>query len=139
MNALNDLYREVILEHYKRPRNYGRLEGANLHSQGHNPSCGDKITLELQLGDNTIQAVNFTGSGCAISTASASMLTELVRGKTPGEALELTRRFKAMIVDGVPPSPELGQLAALAGVHQLPARVKCATLAWNALEQALAL
>ena len=138
MNVLNDLYREVILEHYKRPRNYGKLEGANLHSQGHNPSCGDRVALELRLEDDRIQAVNFTGSGCAISTASASMLTELVGGKTRAEALELTRQFKAMIVDGTPPSPDLGQLAALAGVHQLPARVKCATLVWNALEQALA-
>ena len=137
MNPLNDLYREVILEHYKRPRNFGKLEGANLQSQGHNPSCGDRVALELLLEDDRIQAIHFCGSGCAISTASASMLTELIQGKTQAEALELIEQFKGMIVDGTPPSRELGRLAALAGTHQFPARVKCATLAWNALEQAL--
>ncbi|MDX2005311.1 MAG: SUF system NifU family Fe-S cluster assembly protein [Meiothermus sp.] len=136
--ALNDLYRELILEHYKRPRNYGPLPEATAQSQGHNPSCGDRVGVMLRLEGQRVVAAHFTGSGCAISTASASMMTELVQGKTREEALELARAFKAMVVDGTPPSPQLGQLSALAGVHQLPARVKCATLAWNALEQALA-
>ncbi|RDI95283.1 SUF system NifU family Fe-S cluster assembly protein [Meiothermus sp. QL-1] len=136
MGLLEELYQEIILKHYRNPRNHGELPGARLRVLGHNPACGDRVELQLQTDGERITEVRFLGQGCAISQASASLMTELVKGKTWAEALELERKFKAMVVEGAAPAPELGDLAALAGVHRLPARVKCATLAWNALEQA---
>lgn len=136
MSLLEELYKEIILRHYKSPRNYGLLESANLRVMGDNPSCGDQIELQVQTDGQHITDLRFRGQGCAISQASASLMTDLVKGKTWQEALELNGKFKAMILDGAPPAPELGDLAALSGVHKLAARVKCATLAWNALEQA---
>lgn len=137
MSLIEDLYREIVLDHYKRPRNFGELAGAGVEVLGDNPSCGDKVRLMLKLEDQTISDAHFFGQGCAVSTASASMMTELIKGKTKAEALTLAQQFKAMIVDGAEPAPELGELKALAGVHKLHARVKCATLAWNALEEGL--
>lgn len=136
MSLLEELYKEIILRHYKSPHNHGSLDSANLRVMGNNPSCGDQIELQIETDGKQIADVRFCGQGCAISQASASMMTDLIKGKTWAEALELERKFKSMILDGTPPAPELGDLVALSGVHKLAARVKCATLAWNALEQA---
>ncbi len=137
MSLLEELYRETIMQHAQRPHNFGSLEGATVKVGGHNPSCGDQIELYLKVEDGRIVEARFTGHGCAISQSSASMMTDLIRGRTLTEALELKKKFKAMVVEGRPPAPELGDLGALQGVAKLPARVKCATLAWNALEQAI--
>ncbi len=136
MALLDELYKEVLLRHYKHPHNYGDLGGANVRVKGDNPSCGDQIELMLLTDGSRIQDIRFKGQGCAISQASASLMTDLIKGKSWDEAQKLIGQFKAMIVDGAEPAPELGDLAALAGVHKLHARVKCATLAWNALEEA---
>ncbi|AEB12631.1 Fe-S cluster assembly sulfur transfer protein SufU [Marinithermus hydrothermalis] len=136
MSLLDELYKEIILTHYKNPKNYGPLPDATLTLSGHNPSCGDQLELHLKLEDGRITNVTFSGQGCAISQASASMMTELIKGKPLAEALELSRKFKAMVVEGAPPAPELGDLKALSGVSKLHARVKCATLAWTTLEEA---
>lgn len=136
MGLLDELYKEILLQHYKHPHNYGDLENANLWVKGDNPSCGDRIELWLKTDGSVIQNIHFKGQGCAISQASASLMTDLVKGKSWKEAHRLTAQFKTMIVDGAAPAAELGDLAAFAGVHKLPARVKCATLAWNALEEA---
>ena len=136
MSLLEELYKEIILRHYKSPHNYGPLESANVRVKGHNPSCGDQVELLVQTDGERIENVRFMGQGCAISQASASLMTDLVKGKSWAEALVLEQQFKDMIVNGAAPTPELGDLAALSGVHKLAARVKCATLAWNALEQA---
>ncbi len=134
---LEDLYREVILDHYRSPRNRGRLEGEGVTDvELQNPTCGDEIHLSLALRDGRIAQVRFEGRGCSISMASASMLTEALRCKTPAEAMALSDAFKGML-GGRGVSAELGDLEALSGVAQFPVRVKCATLAWNALLQAL--
>lgn len=134
---LEDLYREVILDHYRSPRNRGRLEGADVRAvELQNPTCGDEIHLSLALRDGRIDRVCFDGRGCSISMASASMLTEALRGKTTQEAVVLSRAFRDM-VRGQEPDAALGDLAALSGVARFPVRVKCATLAWNALLHAL--
>lgn len=135
MSLLDNLYKELILEHYKRPRNKGRLENA-VHQEGLNPSCGDEINLFLLIQNGIIQDVRFTGEGCAISQASSSMMTEAIKGKTCLEALALSEKFKDMI-HGQPPAEELGDLIMLQGISKLHARVKCATLPWVTLEQAL--
>ncbi|WP_018467119.1 Fe-S cluster assembly sulfur transfer protein SufU [Calidithermus timidus] len=137
MKLLEELYKEILLRHYKHPLNFRALEDASVRMPGVNPSCGDSLELYLRLEDGRIAEAAWQGQGCAISMTSASLMSELIKGKTPLEALELTRKFKAMIVDGAEPAPELGDLKALAGVHKLHARVKCATLAWNTLEEAL--
>ncbi len=135
--ALEELYREVILDHYKHPRNRGRVEGpgaAEVELQ--NPTCGDEIRLSLRLQDGRIADLRFEGRGCSISMASASMMTEACRGLAPERAAELCAGFKAMLAGGGA-ADELGDLQALSGVAQFPVRVKCATLAWNALLRAL--
>ena len=139
MNDLGDLYQELILEHYRRPRNYGRLNEANRTAEGFNPLCGDRLNLYLKLTDGVIEEARFEGQGCAISTASASLLTEAVKGKTVGEAEALFRAFKDLLTlpEG-DTNPPLGKLEALAGVRRFPVRVKCATLAWHTLHAALA-
>lgn len=137
MSVLDELYKEIILKHYQNPKNYGVLPDANRTAGGHNPSCGDQVEVMLKVEEGRILEARFQGQGCAISTASASLMTEAVKGKRVEEALELARKFKAMVVEGAPPDPGLGDLVALSGVARLPARVKCATLAWNALEEAL--
>ncbi|GMU64469.1 MAG: iron-sulfur cluster assembly scaffold protein NifU [Acidobacteriota bacterium] len=140
MSELTDLYQEILLEHYRHPRNHGPLPGADREIDGHNPLCGDRIRLRLRLDGDRLAEVRFEGSGCAISTASASMMTEAVRGRSVAEALELAEQFReVMTKPGNEPLPETwGELAALEGVRAFPMRVKCATLAWHALRSALA-
>jgi nitrogen fixation protein NifU and related proteins len=135
MSLLENLYKEIILEHYKHPRNKGKLENA-LHREGINPSCGDEVNLFLDIQDDRINDVKFMGEGCAISQASTSMMTQAIKGKTLKETLELSQTFKAMI-HGETPTEALGDLVMLQGISKLHARVKCATLAWVTLEEAL--
>ncbi len=137
MSLLEELYRETIMTHAKAPRNYGELPGADVVIAGRNTSCGDEITLYLKSDGGKIADVTFTGHGCAISQSSASMMTELVKGRSLEEARRLIGSFKEMVVEGRQPAAELGDLQALAGTAKLPSRVKCATLAWNSLEEAL--
>ena len=139
MSDLRDLYQEVIFDHNRNPRNFGRLEGATHRAEGHNPLCGDQLTLYLRVGeDGRIEDVAFEGKGCAISTASASLLTEAVKGRTLEEAERLFRGFHGMIMDEPVPEPvELGKLEVLEGVKEYPTRVKCATLAWHTLHAAI--
>jgi nitrogen fixation NifU-like protein len=140
MSELRELYQELIIDHSKRPRNFKVLETANRKLEGYNPLCGDKITLFLELEHNRVKNVSFQGSGCAISTASASVLTESIKGKTLAEVEALFEVFHQMVI-GKPPAagnaPELGKLAVFSGVSEFPARVKCATLAWHTLHAAL--
>jgi nitrogen fixation NifU-like protein len=139
MSDLRDLYQEVILDHGRRPRNLRRPADAGRRAEGHNPLCGDRLTLYLTLADGVIRDAAFEGAGCAISMASASLMTEAVRGKSPAEAEALFRLFHRLLTqeDGDPDDPGLGKLAAFSGVREFPVRVKCATLAWHTLEQAL--
>ena len=141
MSDLRELYQEVILDHSKRPRNFVKLDDADRSAAGYNPLCGDQITLYLQLGKgDVIEDVGFQGSGCAISQASASLMTSAVRGKTAAEAERLFRTFHDMVTGGpdAPVDPQtLGKLAAFQGVRQFPARVKCANLSWHTLHAAL--
>jgi nitrogen fixation NifU-like protein len=134
---LQDLYQEVILDHNRQPRNFRRLK-AGRKAEGCNPLCGDRLTVYLQVENDTITDVAFQGSGCAISKASASLMTESVKGKSVSDAAVLFRRFQQMITAS-PDSPvdRLGKLDALAGVRQFPIRVKCATLAWHTLKAAI--
>jgi nitrogen fixation NifU-like protein len=138
MSELRELYQEVILEHSKKPRNYRVLEGANHKAEGFNPLCGDHFTVYLDLKDGAISDVAFQGSGCAISKASASMMTQTLKGKTTAEAEELFSKFHDLVTGhGAGKGEELGKLAVFAGVSEFPLRVKCATLAWHALHAAL--
>ncbi len=140
MADLRDLYQEVILEHSKAPRNYRELKGAERKAEGYNPLCGDRFTVYLDMDGDSIRDITFQGSGCAISKASASMMTQSLKGKTRAEANELFERFHN-VVTGQPAaggSPaDLGKLAVFSGVSEFPARVKCATLAWHTLQAAL--
>ena len=133
----DDLYRELILDHSRRPRNRGVLENATQHVEGMNPVCGDEVRLDLSIHDGTIDDIAFDGQGCSISQSSASMLTEQLKGKTVGDATRLMAMFRAMMLDGALPDRELGDLEALEGVAKLPARVKCALLSWNVLQEGL--
>jgi nitrogen fixation NifU-like protein len=137
MNDLRELYQETIFDHYRQPRNFGRLEGANRHAEGYNPLCGDKVTLYLQVEDGVIKDASFEGSGCAISTASASLMTESLKGKREADALHLLDKFHGLVT-GTATADDLGKLAVLAGVREFPQRVKCATLAWHTMQAALA-
>lgn len=128
---LNDLYQEVILDHSKSPRNYTKLEGANRTAQGHNPLCGDHVTMYLHVDGNTVQDISWQGSGCAISRASASILTTAVKGKSVAEVKALFAQVHDMVTTGKS-NGDLGKLAVFAGVHKFPARVKCAILPWHA-------
>ena len=136
MNELRDLYQEVIFDHYRSPRNYGPLPSANRDAEGHNPLCGDQLKLHLQVEDGIIRDVHFEGSGCAISTASASLMTEVLKGKDEEEAMRLMEAFQRLVT-GIGGPEGLGKLEALAGVREFPSRVKCATLAWHTLQAAL--
>jgi nitrogen fixation NifU-like protein len=142
MGELRELYQEVILDHSKRPRNFGELPGANRSAEGYNPLCGDRETVFVRLEDDVLEDVGFRGAGCAISTASASMMTEAVKGRTRAEAEALFARFHRLITgqDGEKErgAPELGKLAVFSGVREFPVRVKCATLPWHTLKAALA-
>ncbi len=140
MSDLGDLYQEVIIDHSRRPRNFRELEGATRTVEGVNPLCGDQLTLYVMLADGRIADVAFQGTGCAISQASASLMTAALKGKTQDEALALFGRVHAMLTEGPNGEagpPELGKLAVLSGVWQFPTRVKCATLAWHTLRSAL--
>ena len=136
MSLLENMYKEVILEHYKRPRNRGELRNANVREEGLNPSCGDELELFLIVENDAITDVKFVGEGCAISQSSASMMSEAIKGKTLAEVLKTSEHFKAML-QGEPPSSDLGDLRMLQGVSKLHARVKCAALPWVTLERAL--
>jgi nitrogen fixation protein NifU and related proteins len=133
---LDDLYRQVILDHYQHPRNQGELDGA-VSVDLRNPSCGDEITLQLLLDGDVVKDVRFRGSGCSISMSSASMMTEAVKGRTVDEALELMDLYRGMVKGVDVDTEKLGDLEALQGVSKFPARFKCATLAWNAFEKAM--
>jgi len=136
MSDLDDLYQVVILDHNKRPRNFHAMEEGR-KAEGYNPLCGDRLTVYLQVADGIITDASFQGSGCAISKASASLMTEIVKGKTVAEADALFERFHRMVT--TPPEEaveDLGKLSALAGVRQFPLRVKCASLAWHTLRAA---
>jgi nitrogen fixation NifU-like protein len=133
---LSELYQEVILDHCKRPRNFHELPAATCSAQGRNPLCGDQLNLFLQTEGEIIKDISFVGSGCCISKASASLLTENLRGKTKAEAQEMFSRVRDMVTTGQA-QPDVGKLAVFAGVHKFPARVKCAILAWHALMAAL--
>lgn len=140
-NDLRDLYQEVILDHNKSPKNYGTLSGSTHSADGHNPLCGDQLKLYLLVHGDTVEDVRFEGSGCAISTASASLMTEAVKGRSREEARELFREFHQLLTGDPSISSQageaLGKLAVFAGVREFPVRVKCATLAWHTLEAAL--
>ena len=134
MNDLRDLYQEVIFDHNRNPRNYGRLEEGNCQAEGFNPLCGDELHLSMIIGDDDrIREIRFEGHGCAISTASASIMTELLVGKSVDEVRHLFSRFHDMVTADPPPVDieELGKAGVLQGVREFPARVKCATLAWH--------
>jgi nitrogen fixation NifU-like protein len=139
MLDLKDLYQEVIVDHNRSPRNFGKLEDADYTLEGFNPLCGDRLTLYIKMEDGRIQDIGFDGSGCAISVASASLMTEALKGKTREEAEQIFNRFHDLLtVDNPDPDlEELGKLAALAGVRDYPTRVKCATLCWHTLHSAL--
>lgn len=140
MSDLRELYQEVILDHNRRPRNFQKLEGANRMAEGYNPLCGDQITVYLRLEDGAIKDVSFQGSGCAISKASASMMTASLKGKTMAEGEGLFKTFHNMVTADLSATfdpPELGKLAAFSGVREFPVRVKCATLPWHTMHAAL--
>ena len=141
MSDLTDLYQAVILDHNRRPRNKGAMENADAQADGRNPLCGDQLTVWVKYDGDAIADVRFVGSGCAISQASASLMTQAVKGKSRAEALVLFERVHAMVLGKTPapdgPNGPLGSLAALAGVSRFPVRVKCASLAWHTLRAAL--
>jgi nitrogen fixation protein NifU and related proteins len=134
---VDDLYQEIILDHSKRPRNCHPMEDANRRAEGYNPLCGDKLKLYLKMEDGIVKDVSFVGSGCAISTASASLMTESLKGKSREEAIKLLDKFHELLTTDSPVSSELGKLVVFCGVRDYPARVKCATLAWHTLRSAL--
>jgi len=140
MSDLDDLYQDVILDHNKRPRNRRQLSGADRRADGYNPLCGDRVTVYLKVEDGVVKDVTFEGSGCAISTASASLMTESVKGKTLAEAKAMFRKFHAMVTGEIVETaqgPDLGKLEVFSGVCKYPARVKCATLAWHTVKAAM--
>lgn len=137
MTELNELYQEVILEHSKAPRNFRRPESTNHTAEGYNPLCGDHYTLFLDLDGDTVRDIGFQGAGCAISKASASMMTQLVKGKSKAEAAKLFEQFHKLVTGEDGDGASIGKLAVFAGVRKFPARVKCATLAWHTLQSAL--
>ncbi len=140
MSDLQELYQEIVVDHSKSPRNFGQLEDATCDAEGYNPLCGDRVKLFVKMEDDRLAALRFQGSGCAISTASASILTETLKGKTRAEAEQLFQRFHALVTGTAPAasSAELGKLAVFSGVSKYPVRVKCAILVWHTLKAALA-
>lgn len=140
MSELRDLYQEVILDHSRSPRNRRMPPGANRHADGYNPLCGDRIAVHLRVEDGVVQDIGFEGTGCAISSASASMMTESLRGKTRAEVEALFEKFHDLVTGKSDPekaAAELGKLAAFSGVREFPIRVKCASLAWHTVRAAL--
>ena len=137
VNHMRELYEEMILDHNRNPRNYAHEPaGANRHAHGFNPVCNDEFNVHLQVRDGVIEDVGFDGAGCAISTASASMMTEAIKGKTEQQARELFKSMHNLLTDTAP-AGEVGKLAVLGGVHEYPMRIKCATLPWHTLQAAL--
>jgi len=134
---IDDLYQETILDHSKRPRNHHSLTDANRKAEGYNPLCGDKLKLYLKMDGDIVADASFEGAGCAISTASASLMTESLKGKTREEAVRLMDKFHDLLTTDTPASRDLGKLVVFCGVRDYPARVKCATLAWHTLKSAL--
>jgi len=134
---INDLYQETILDHSKRPRNFRLLEDANRNAEGYNPLCGDRCKVFLKENNGVLDKVTFQGAGCAISTASASLMTETLKGKTIAEAEALLAKFHDLLTTDQSLPNDLGKLAVFSGVREFPARVKCATLAWHTLRVAL--
>ncbi len=137
---LRELYQQVILDHNKNPKNFKEIPEATHQSDGYNPLCGDKLHLALKVDDGVVTDVGFQGSGCAISKASASVMTTMIKGKTPAEVDELFKQFQSVITSSVKDAidyDELGKLAVFAGVREFPARVKCAALAWHTVSAAL--
>ena len=137
MSELRELYQNTILDHNKQPRNFRVPGGATCHADGHNPQCGDKVTVHVAVDGGALRDIGFQGSGCAISTASASLMTEAVKGKSIEDALRLFDEFHALLTTGGEASEALGKLAVFGGVREFPMRVKCATLAWHTLRTAL--
>ena len=137
-DLLDDLYRQILLQHYRSPRRRGHIEHSTHHAEGANPLCGDDITLDLRVEDDAIADVAFDGRGCSISQASASMMADFVAGRPVAEALSTVGQFQEMMLTGEPPADDaFGDIEALVGVAKFPARVKCASLGWKTLEQAL--
>ena len=136
-DELRSLYQEVILDHYKRPRNFGEVDPASGTAEGYNPLCGDQVSVSLRIEGDVVKDVAFKGVGCAISTASASLMTEAVKGKTRDEATQLFEDFRRLMTGDAEPTGELGKLEILSGVRDYPVRIKCAILAWHALHSAL--
>jgi nitrogen fixation NifU-like protein len=144
MNDLRELYQEVILDHSKKPRHFREMPEANRHADGHNPLCGDRVTVYLHLADDVVEDVSFKGVGCSISTASASMMADALRGKTVAEVKTLFDRFHELVTsdpshaaENVDAASELGKLAVFSGVCEFPMRVKCASLPWHTMKAAL--
>lgn len=139
MSLRDDLYKEVILDHYENPRNYGVLNPYSIHERGVNPLCGDELELYLLMKEDIVENIMFSGKGCSISQSSGSMMTELVKGKNKGDALSIMAKFKKAILEDSNEnfSEDEADLESLLGVKKYPVRVKCAVLAWNTLEQAL--
>jgi nitrogen fixation NifU-like protein len=139
MSELSDLYQEVILDHNRRPRNFRTIDDASRTQEGYNPLCGDRLTLYVRLDADRITDVAFQGSGCAISKASASLMTEALKGRTVTQARELFEKFHEMVTSSPDTNPpDLGKLSVLSGVREYPTRVKCASLAWHTAKAALA-
>lgn len=137
MSELRELYQEMILDHNRNPRNFGELAGASRKADGYNPLCGDKVRVAVQVEKGVVKGIAFKGSGCAISTASASLMTESLKGKRVAEAKRLFATFHGMLTGKEADAGALGKLAVFAGVCEFPARVKCATLAWHTMKAAL--
>ncbi len=139
MSYLNDLYQEIILDHNKKPRNFCELKEANRKAEGRNPLCGDQVTVYVKLEGNIVKEISFRGCGCAISTASASLMTEALKGKTLEEVRSMFDRFHNLVTGKTeaPDKDDLGKLKVFQGVSEYPVRVKCATLAWHTLQAAL--
>ena len=141
--SLTNLYREVILDHYRNPRNRGSLPEPDAHGEGHNPLCGDEIAIDLQVTDGVVSAVGITGHGCSISQASASMMSEAILGKTLGQIKEVSETFNSLMtsdevtIDPERPGSVLGDLESLQGVREFPVRIKCAVLGWHTMLEAL--
>ena len=140
MSELSELYQQVILDHNKKPRNFRKIEAANRSAEGYNPLCGDQLTVYMQLEDEVVSDISFEGSGCAISKAAASMMTQAVKGKTKQDAETLFDEFHRMVtgeLDEAATENQLGRLTIFAGVRDFPARVKCASLSWHTMHAAL--
>ena len=141
MSDLQELYQSIILDHNRRPKNYGALEGANHRAAGRNPDCGDEVSVELRVSDDRIEDVRFTSAGCAVSRAAASIMTQSIKGKSRAEVDALFERFRGLVTGTLKPTEQearaMGEMAAFSGVARFPIRVKCASMPWHTLQAAL--